>query len=144
MKTLIPAVALALLPTLAFTQTRSASNTTPASIDFTQPLVGLDGKLIAGPDCKPGQSVGKDCAALTLGEAVGIAFMTPIEADRSANFDKKWADGQLAHQVLNDKTAVLSSEQISTIKARLGAVFMGSNVAFATGALLDPSLRATK
>lgn len=124
-----------------FAQEAKQEGKKPFTIDFTQTLIGLDGKPLSGPGCQTGQVVGKDCKALTLGEAVGIAFSTPIESDRNSDFNKKYADGQLAHSVEHNAAAVLTSEQITTIKERLGKVFMGANVAYAAGPLLDPSLK---
>jgi len=117
-----------------------AEDKKPYTIDFTQVLIGIDSKPVQGPECKPGQIAGKDCPALTLGDAVGIAFATPVDADRATDFAKKFKDGELAHLVIGNKAAALTSEQVTVIKDRIGKVFLGSSVAYAAGPLLDPSL----
>jgi hypothetical protein len=113
------------------------------TIDFTTILMGFDDKPIAGFDCKPGQVAGKDCEAMTLGDAAVFAIRQLIEADRSLDFKQKYLNGELAKKIRNNKEAVLSSEEISTLKDRIGKIF-GTDVVYAAGLLIAPDLHSAK
>ena len=98
-------------------------------VDFTQTLVGIDGKPLNG-DVKP---------ALTLGDIAVTALHSTIEEDKTMSGLDKFKMDELARKVYKSKVATLSVEDLAAIKARIGKIY-GPLVIGATWRLLDPSL----
>ena len=110
---------------------------TARHIDFTRPLIGVDGKTISSNgDTKV--TAEKAPAAMTLGDVVLIALESTLEEDRQATGAEKFKLDELARRVYHNKDAVLPVEDIATIKTRVGKAF-GPLVVGAAWRLLDPA-----
>jgi hypothetical protein len=102
---------------------------TPTKIDFTQKLVGSDGKLLTnGP------------IVLTLGEVAMTALETLTDSDRQATGAEKFKWDELARKVYGKKDVVLSVPDINLIIERIGKVYTPAVIG-AAWPLLDPTLR---
>lgn len=112
-------------------------------IDFTKHLVGVNGDNLfqAGEDCNGGLIPGKTCSKLdlTLGDVAIGALMSMLDQDKNEDPKKRFERDQLARKVYKKTNAVLSSEEISLIKDRIGRTY-GVNLVGASWLLLDPSL----
>ena len=98
-------------------------------VDFTQVLMGIDGKPLNG-DVKP---------ALTLGDIAVTALHSTIEEDKTMSGLDKFKMDELARKIYKSKAATLSVEDLATIKTRIGKVY-GPLVIGPSWRLLDPSL----
>ena len=105
----------------------------PKTFDFTQALLGLDGKAIQRGE--PGKLV-----SMTLGDAAVEALETITEDDRGLSGAKKFERDQLARKVYGQKTVVLSVEELALIKERVGKVY-GPLVVGSVWRLLDQSIK---
>lgn len=128
----------------SFLSSANAEDKKPFAIDFTQVLNNLYGKPLPGFDCisdkdKPAPEPGKNCGALTLGDASINALESSLEQDRNEAPIKKFERDQLARLIHDNKAAVLNSEQIALIKDRIGKAFTAAVVG-ASWPMLDPSL----
>jgi hypothetical protein len=127
----------------------SSSAEEPRKIDFTQFLTGVNGDILfqGGDDCLPQAAdklpliPGKTCGKtnLTLGDVAVGALESQIDADRNEDPKKRFERDQLARKIYKKADVVLSTEEISTIKDRVGRVH-GASVVGAAWPLLDPSL----
>ena len=99
------------------------------ALDFTQTVLGIDGKPLNG-DTKP---------ALTLGDIAVTALHSTIEDDKTLSGLDKFKMDELARKIYKSKAAMLSVEDVALIKTRIGKVY-GPLVIGATWRLLDPSL----
>lgn len=124
----------------AFTHSSFAGE---VGVDFTQNLRGVGNEpiTIGGKDCHQGQIPGRDCSQvpMTLGDAAVGALETTLAQDAGEDPTKKFARDALARKVYENKHAILSPEEVSTIKDRIGRVWGAAQVG-ATWPLLDPSL----
>lgn len=101
-------------------------------IDFTAPIIGLDGKPMMNGDPK-------EPVPLTLGEVAITALESTIEEDKQATGADKFKRDELARKVYKQKYVVLTSEEISTIKERIGKSY-GAMVVGAAWRMLDAAL----
>lgn len=106
----------------------------PHEIDFTQVLKSLtdDDLTNVGPD-------GNTKVPLTLGGAAAIALEQMTDDDRNIDPKVKFDRDQLARKVYKNAHAVLSPDDIATIKQRIGKVY-GPSVIGAAWPILDPTL----
>jgi hypothetical protein len=104
------------------------------TIDFTQPLHGLDGKPIL-------LTAEKNSPAATLGDVAVNALESVTDQDRGLTGQVKFQRDELARHIYGNKHAVLSIEDVSLIKDRIGQVY-GPLVVGAAWPLLDPSMKA--
>ena len=118
-----------------------AANPTP--LDFTQVLIGINGKPITqpSPDCKSSEVGGKDCPLVdvTLSDVAIGALEASLDEDRTADIKKKFARGMLAQDIYRKKQIVLSPDDVSLIKDRIGKSY-STAVVVAAWPLLDPTL----
>ena len=101
--------------------------------DFTQKLIGVDGKPITITD------KGKDGQALTLGEVSVMSLEASLDEDRTATGIDKFKRDQLARKIYGQKDVVLSVEEVTLIKERIGKAAIPPVVG-AAWPLLDKSL----
>lgn len=104
----------------------------PRRIDFTAPLLRLDGKPMRASDAK-------DAPVMTLGDAAVGALEAVTEEDRNTAGIDKFKRDQLARKVFEKRDAVLTVEEIALIKDRIGKVYAPSVIG-AAWPMLDPSL----
>ena len=101
----------------------------PAAIDFTQPLVGIDGEKIAGPPAgKP----------ITLGDVAVTALQSQLKDEQDMPGAKKFELYRLAGKVYKNKACHLTAEEIALLKDRIGKVY-GPGVVGPAWAILDPN-----
>jgi hypothetical protein len=106
------------------------AQTTP-KIDFTQILTGPDGKAISsGADAK--------APSLTLGDVAVTALESALEEDKAMPGAEKFKMDELARRIYKAKAAVLSVEDVTLIKTRVGKGF-SPPVVGAAWRLLDPT-----
>jgi len=89
---------------------------TPHTVDFTQLLIGLDGKPMLdtiGPDAKP----------VTLSFIATNALRQSIVGDDANDWDKKLDLYALAKKIHDNKSCSLSAQDITIIKARVGKLY---------------------
>lgn len=98
----------------------------PHAIDFTQALVGVDGKPLTASST--------DLTPVTLGQIVHVALNNKAEGDDP---DKGFERGALAARLYKCKACELGSEDTALIVKHIKAVF-GPDVQYATLPLLDP------
>jgi hypothetical protein len=86
------------------------------SIDFTQPLISVDGKPlhISGE---------KDSPVATLGDVSISALEAISDEDRNLPGVEKFKRDKLARFIYMNKAAVLSPEDTALIKERIGKIF---------------------
>jgi hypothetical protein len=131
-------------------------STTPAfagSIDFTQLLIGVDGKALfqGGDDClpqpadKPPLIPGRTCSKsdLSLSDVSVGALESMLESDRNEDAKKRFERDLLARKVYKQSAIVLSAEEVTLIKDRIGKAY-GPSIVGAAWPLLDPSLTEKK
>jgi hypothetical protein len=100
------------------------------AIDFTQTILGIDGKAILElPSGGP---------PLTLSEVAVTALVTMTADDQRMPGIEKFKLDVLARKVYNNKSAELSAEEIATIKDRIGKV-CSPPIVGAAWRLLDPA-----
>jgi len=104
----------------------------PTSIDFTQVIIGLDGKPLLQGDPKTPIS-------MTLSDVAMNALETMIEEDKQMSGSDKYKQDELAHKFYMNKRAVLTVEEIALIKTRIGKLYSPLIVG-ASWRLLDPAL----
>jgi hypothetical protein len=95
-------------------------------IDFTQPLIGVDGKVIPASATDP--------TPVTLGQIVHLALNSKVDGDDP---DKGFERGALAARLYRCKACELGKEDGALIIKHIKAVF-GADVQYATFPLLDP------
>ena len=116
------------------------------TIDFTRKLIGINGipLWIGGPDCsdKAGLVPGKTCAKqeLTLSDVAVGALYAQLPEDQKDPPQKKLERDDLARKIYNKKAVVLSSEEISALKQRIGEAY-NANIVGPAWRLLDPSVK---
>ena len=74
-------------------------------IDFTQPLIGADGKPLLGQECLTPGPDGKGCLErkpLSLGDIAAVALEASIEEDRNVDGTIKFKRDQLARKIFNN------------------------------------------
>lgn len=120
MKTLI------LLLTTAFVMFAQGSK----PIDFTKPLIGLDGKPLPNQDSKI-------ATGMTLSDAAITALEGALDEDKNASGEAKFKLDEIARRIYNNKSATLTVEQIDLIKTRIGKVWGTLVVGAAWRALSD-------
>lgn len=98
-------------------------------IDFTQSLIGIDGKPLANQDPK--------APPLTLGDVAIVALTGQLQGDNLSPVDK-YKLGELAHKVYGNKHAHLTAEEITTLKDRIGRGYAPAIVYPALN-ILDPN-----
>jgi hypothetical protein len=128
----------------------STDKKTPFVIDFTKPLIGVSGEAIWNPgaDCvsqipdKPQPVPGKTCSKenVTLGDAAVGALEATLQSDQNEDPLKKFKRDQLARKIYKQKSIVLSSEEITEIKDRIGKAY-GAAIVGAAWPMIDPSLQ---
>jgi hypothetical protein len=123
MKTLF--ALLLLIPTLVFAQA------TPVHIDFTQKLIGVNGKPIMESD-KP------DAVAVTLGDLAVAALESPQADEPGTNPTEKLDHDLLARKIYHKKDAVLTLDEVKLIKDRIGKIYPAAFIG-ASWPLLDAS-----
>jgi hypothetical protein len=103
----------------------------PREIDFTQVLRGPTGETLMarGDDGK--------LDPVTLGDVAAVALDT--DDDRNVDPKVKFERDQLARKIYKNAHAILSPEDIATIKARIGKIYGPAQIG-ATWPLLDPTL----
>jgi hypothetical protein len=106
-------------------------------IDFTQELHGLDGKPI--PLAKSGD---KPSENTTLSEVSVTALVMQLDEDRSMSGATKFSNSELARKIYKAKNAILTAEEVATIKDRIGKVYPPLIVG-AAWPLLDPAVKST-
>lgn len=115
------------------------------AIDFTKPIDGPDGK--PAQQCAD-QAKQTDCHMITLAEVASTALFTDLPSDRdprtgqsSMTPEQKVKNAALALQILDAKGDLkLSAEQVSLLKARVGAAYSPLTVLRAWQ-LLDPNAK---
>ena len=109
-------------------------------IDFTQPLIGMDGNPITS--LLPPQGSSADAKGvltpMTLGDAAVSALETILEEDRQSPGAEKFKLDELARKIYKKKDAVLLVEEIATIKNRIGKYY-GPIVIGPAWRILDPA-----
>ena len=138
-----------LLTILLLLSTSALAEDRKPAIDFTQPLVGVDGKILfqGGEDClpqaadKPPLLPGKTCSKsdLSLSDVSVGALETVLEHDRNEDPKKRFVRDQLARKVYKNSGVALTTEEISMIKDRVGRAY-GPSIVGASWPMLDPSL----
>lgn len=98
----------------------------PRTIDFTRPLVGVDGKPLVTSSTDP--------TPVTLGQIVHLALNIKAEGDDP---DKGFERGELAHRLYACKSCELGSEDATQIIKHIKAAF-GPDVQYAALPILDP------
>lgn len=87
-----------------------------AIVDFTQPLIGIDGKpLNSGDDKAP--------HAMTLSDVTVQALEMVRDADHQATGADKFKWDELARRVYNQKSVSLQIEDIALIKQKIGEAY---------------------
>lgn len=125
---------LALILTLAAALAAPAFAQSLTHLDFTQVLVGIDGKPILQPSSDPSAKA----QPMTLGFACVSALEAQLPEDRNAAGVDKFKLDALARKIYGQKDVVLSVDDVATIKARVGEAW-GNTVVGAAWRLLDPS-----
>ncbi|MGD0799004.1 MAG: hypothetical protein ABR910_14905 [Acidobacteriaceae bacterium] len=110
----------------AFASAQSA----PRHFDFTQVLVGIDGKPLQNGDART-------TAPLTLGDAAVNALESQTPDDLKSSGADKFKLDELARKVYRNSDVTLSVEEIAAIKERIGKVY-GPMVVGAAWRILDP------
>jgi len=103
----------------------------PRHINFTEALTGLDGKPIVQGDPKKAEPS-------TLGDIAVASLENSLEEDRQMSGDAKFKLDTLARKIYKMKDAILTVEDISTIKQRIGKAYPPVIVG-AAWRLLDPA-----
>ena len=116
-----------MIASVCFAQEKKATE-----IDFTQTIMGYDGKAIPNGDTK-------SPADLTLSDVCVMALSTPIETDRQSTGLDKFKLDTLARKIYHNKKVSLTVEDISTIKERIGKVY-GPVIVGAAWRILDPAV----
>lgn len=98
------------------------------TIDFTQPLIGLDGTAIR-------QST-PDSPVATLGWTISLAFRSSIPGDDANDWDKKLDLYELVKRCYNNKACQLKETEVTTIRTRVGKLF-GAEMVGAVAAALE-------
>lgn len=124
------ATALCLACSLAFAQTAPKPEQ-PRHIDFTQALMGIDGKKLVRGDAKQPETI-------TLGDIAVQALETPLEEDKQMQGDAKFKLDLLARRIYRNADVVLSVEDTALLKQRIGKAY-GPMVVGAAWRLLDPA-----
>lgn len=109
----------------------AAAQEKPRHIDFTQPLLGVDGKSIPIGDLKKPD-------AMTLGDAALGALEASLDTDKQLSGADKFKQDQLARKVYGKRDAILTVEEIALIKTRVGQAY-GPMVVGAVWRVLDPA-----
>ena len=120
----------------AFSALALAAQDTPRSIDFTQVLIGMDNKEIPNTGSDPKKP-------LTIGDVTVQALETLLDEDRKSTGAEKFHMDEIARKVYQNKKAVLTAEQISMIKDRIGKVY-GPLIVGAAWRVLDPAEKGDK
>jgi hypothetical protein len=107
----------------------------PRTIDFTQVLIAVDGKPIQEPTA-PGKEAPPP---LTLGDVAVVALDAALEEDRTASGEAKFLRDQIARKIYKKKSVILTVEEITTIKTRIGKAYPAGIVG-AAWRLLDPAV----
>ncbi|UWZ84658.1 hypothetical protein [Occallatibacter riparius] len=97
-------------------------------IDFTAKLLDLNSHPIALSE--------KDPTQVTLSYVCINALETPVDADREMAGEQKFAMDQLARKIYAQKDVVLSAEEITLLKKRVGMLY-GPLVVGAAWRMLD-------
>lgn len=101
----------------------------PHAIDFTQPILAMDGQPVIGPDKKP----------LTLSSVTVDALIAELTGDKDMPLSKHLELYALAHKVLDNKQCVLTAEEVSTIEKRIGDAWPNTWVIGSSISMLDPN-----
>lgn len=104
-------------------------------IDFTQPLKTFDGanmtEVAVGPDGKPTTVV------ITLSRISCMALLGAAVNEPSADADEHLERFLLAQKIRDNKSAVLSSEEITRIKTRIARSYNNAILTGQAVAMLD-------
>ena|SRR5579863_1114841 len=117
---------------LLFAISAGAQPPAARTIDFTRVLHGIDGKPILDKDPLSGTPV-----QITLGDVAVNALYAQTPQDQNLSGVDKFKLAQLAVKIYKNKAAVLTADQIATIKDRIGKVY-GALVVGESWKLLDP------
>lgn len=104
------------------------------TVDFTAPLVGIDGKTLQQNPSDPKSPV------VTLGDIAVNALETQTMDDQKMTGLDKFKLDQLAHKIYKSKAAEISPDEMTSIKDRIGKIYPQVYVG-AAWRLLDPSLK---
>lgn len=100
-------------------------------IDFTRPILGLDGMAMLNGDAKPS-------TPLTLSDVAIAALGGAAPNDNPSGTEKMKMD-LLAIKIFRNKDAVLSVEEMAMLKDRIGKVIASPFVMGAAWRMLDPT-----
>lgn len=100
------------------------------AIDFTKPLVGLDGKALNGP-------TGKE---LTLSDVAVTALQMNLQGDQALSGAKKFELYDLSRKVYKCKSCILPVEQKALLKERIAEAY-GPGVIGPAWEAIDPSVK---
>ncbi len=100
----------------------------PRHINFNQVLVGLDGKPMVSP---------AGSGDLTLGEAAVNALLGSAPNDTNPTGVEKLKRYELARRIFRNSDAILSLDDITLIRDRIGIIYAPAVVGV-TWAVLDP------
>jgi hypothetical protein len=110
-------------------------------IDFTKELVGFDGKPLLDP-IDP-VNPGKKPDQMTLGEVSINALETGLTEDRDMTGEKKIELDNLARKIYKNKDCVLTAEETTLLKQRIGRLY-GPLVVGVAWRLIDPAIEDKK
>jgi hypothetical protein len=106
----------------------------PHSIDFSAAITDLDGKSVPNPDPKGWKPY------LTLSDVTATALEANLDEDKSETTGvPKYERDNLTRKIYKQTKVVLTAEQITLIKERIGKAW-GSLVVGAAWRLLDPAV----
>lgn len=116
----------------------------PFTVDMTAVLKDWSGNPIKDAFQQTGDDIAcAKCDDLTLGGAVVHALMLTLQADRDIDGAQRWAWGQIAQRVHEDKAAQLSGKEQTLIGDRILKVYanipQGGVVMGAAMPLVDPN-----
>lgn len=90
----------------------------PSTIDFTQPVLDLDGK----PMLRPEVNDPKKTTPITLTDIAVQALLSVTESDKNMTGAQKFDLAELAHKIYKNKTAALTIDERKLLKDRIGLV----------------------
>jgi hypothetical protein len=115
---------------LACSLALSAQPQGPRHINFTQAIVGLDGKPVQAGE-------GKTSTPFTLSDASVNALLASLPEDGKLSGVDKYNYAELARKIYQNKDVILTVEEIATIKDRIGKAY-GPLIVGSAWRLLDP------
>jgi hypothetical protein len=116
----------------------------PRTIDFTRPLIGLDGKALTNPNP---DSKGEPIP-VTLSDVCVSALFSTLDEDKAVPATEKGALAMrlydLAHKIYKAKAVVLDASEIALIEKRIPQIGYGIVVVAPALRMLDPGLAKGK